>query len=113
MARWLEILSSYDFEIVHRAGKSHSNADSLSRHPCLSSNCKDCHNSEIKENLHLNDKDNVRTNPVLSSQSSVNNHPSKVLTCKKTKKDPEPSDELEIPFPPDKIVDLQHKDPNL
>ena len=113
MARWLEILSSYDFEIVHRAGKSHSNADSLSRHPCFSSNCKHCHNSEIKENLHLNDKDNVGTNPVLSSQSSVNNYPSKVLTCKKTKKGPEPSDELEIPFPPDKIADLQHKDPNL
>ena len=105
MARWLEILSSYDFKIVHRAGKSHFNADCLYRHPCFSSNCKHCHNSEIKESLHLNLKDNVGTNPALSSQSSINNHHSKVLTCKKTK--------LEIPFPPDKIVDLQHKDPNL
>ena len=67
MARWLQILSSYDFEIVHRAGKFHSNADSLSRHPCFSSKCKHCHNAEIKESLHLN----VGTNPVLSSQSSI------------------------------------------
>ena len=31
LARWLEELSQYDMEIVHRAGKYHSNADGLSR----------------------------------------------------------------------------------
>ena len=30
-ARWLEILEEFDYEIVHRAGVSHSNADALSR----------------------------------------------------------------------------------
>ena len=34
MARWLEILSQYDFKIEHRAGKQHMNADALSRIPC-------------------------------------------------------------------------------
>ena len=31
LARWLEILSQYDFKIEHRRGKSHSNADAMSR----------------------------------------------------------------------------------
>ena len=30
-ARWLEILEEYDFEIQHRAGTRHTNADALSR----------------------------------------------------------------------------------
>jgi hypothetical protein len=33
-ARWLEQLGEYDFEIVHRPGTKHANADALSRHPC-------------------------------------------------------------------------------
>ena len=31
MARWLEVLAQYNFKIVHREGKKHGNADSLSR----------------------------------------------------------------------------------
>lgn len=34
--RWLDILANYDFDIEHRAGKSHGNADSLSRAEHLS-----------------------------------------------------------------------------
>ena len=34
MARWLEILAPFDFEIQHRPGKKHENADALSRIPC-------------------------------------------------------------------------------
>ena len=34
LARWLEVVSSYDFELVHRPGLKHGNADSLSRRPC-------------------------------------------------------------------------------
>ena len=37
VARWLEKLSSFDFEIVHRPGTSISHADALSRNPPLSS----------------------------------------------------------------------------
>ena len=34
VARWLEILSEYDFAVEHRPGLKHGNADSLSRLPC-------------------------------------------------------------------------------
>ena len=33
-ARWLEVMEEYDFEIEHRPGKKHANADALSRRPC-------------------------------------------------------------------------------
>ena len=47
MARWLEVLSSYDFKIQHRAGLQHRNADGLSRRPC--SPCRHCERQEEKE----------------------------------------------------------------
>ena len=31
MARWLEVLAEFDYTVVHRAGKQHTNADALSR----------------------------------------------------------------------------------
>ena len=34
LARWLERLQEFDFDIVHRKGSQHTNADSLSRLPC-------------------------------------------------------------------------------
>lgn len=34
LARWLELLSAYDFSIEHRPGRLHGNADALSRRPC-------------------------------------------------------------------------------
>ena len=34
LARWLERLQELDFEVVHRRGTVHGNADSLSRLPC-------------------------------------------------------------------------------
>nr|XP_061825306.1 uncharacterized protein LOC133612154 [Nerophis lumbriciformis] len=37
LARWLERLGEYNFEIVHRPGQLHGNADSLSRRPCRQS----------------------------------------------------------------------------
>ena len=34
LARWIEKLEEYSFSIVHRPGRSHTNADALSRLPC-------------------------------------------------------------------------------
>lgn len=34
VARWIEVLSSYQMTIEHRQGRSHGNADGLSRIPC-------------------------------------------------------------------------------
>ena len=42
MARWLEILSQFDFKLEHRAGKKHTNADALSRRDCDPQQC-DCY----------------------------------------------------------------------
>ncbi|KAL5010990.1 hypothetical protein ScPMuIL_013295, partial [Solemya velum] len=36
VARWIERLAEFDFEIEHRAGRLHNNADALSRHPSCS-----------------------------------------------------------------------------
>ncbi len=32
--RWLDMLATYDFEVEHRAGTKHTNADALSRAGC-------------------------------------------------------------------------------
>jgi len=49
LARWLERLQQYEFEIVHRKGELHRNADGLSRRPCLDNNCNYCAKVELKE----------------------------------------------------------------
>ncbi len=43
-ARWIEILGTYDYEIRHRPGRYHQNADGLSRKPCAA--CKQCERIE-------------------------------------------------------------------
>lgn len=49
LARWLELLQQYDFEVRHRGGKSHGNADVLLRRPCEESSCRYCYKIEEKE----------------------------------------------------------------
>ncbi|XP_038066604.1 uncharacterized protein LOC119736660 [Patiria miniata] len=34
VARWLQVLAEYDFQIEHRPGRRHGNADAMSRMPC-------------------------------------------------------------------------------
>ncbi|XP_038064778.1 uncharacterized protein LOC119735148 [Patiria miniata] len=40
VARWLQVLAEYDFNIEHRPGRKHSNADAMSRRPCTCTRCK-------------------------------------------------------------------------
>ena len=43
-ARWLATMEEYSFEVRHRPGARHANADAISRHPCLNRpSCKACH----------------------------------------------------------------------
>ena len=51
MARWLQKLQEYDFKVIHRAGKGHTNDDALSRvlRPCLVSECRHCLRNEQRE----------------------------------------------------------------
>ena len=51
MARWLEVLSQYNFRIEHRSGKKHTNADSLSRITCEPEECQCYDGRTILENL--------------------------------------------------------------
>ena len=48
IARWLEVLGTYDFEIQHRAGRIHSNVDALSRRHSLPTSCTYCSRAENK-----------------------------------------------------------------
>ena len=41
LARWLEIVSGYNIELIHRPGVKHGNADALSRRPCKQCGRKD------------------------------------------------------------------------
>ena len=54
MARWLEILASYNFTIQHRPGKQHLNADGLSRRTCIP--CTYCSRQEDKDELNTDDE---------------------------------------------------------
>ena len=47
IARWLELLGTYNFKVQHRPGKQHGNADGLSRRPC--EDCRHCERQEVKE----------------------------------------------------------------
>jgi len=42
LARWLERLQQYQFEIIYRKGRIHNNADGLSRRTCEAQGCKYC-----------------------------------------------------------------------
>jgi len=55
-ARWVDLMSDYTFTFQHRAGKSHSNADALSRIlPCEENGdpCRQCH-KHIREVFYEN-----------------------------------------------------------
>ncbi|KAJ8356790.1 hypothetical protein SKAU_G00195840 [Synaphobranchus kaupii] len=51
VARWLEQLQGYDFEIRHRAGRLHGNADALSRRPCSAQECCYCSRQEERDQV--------------------------------------------------------------
>ena len=52
LARWMEQLQQYDFDVQHRSGASHGNADALSRQPCLYQPCNHCDRLESRDHLH-------------------------------------------------------------
>ena len=49
IARWIQRLQEYDFQVNHRAGHLHTNADALSRRPCQATSCNHCDRLEAKE----------------------------------------------------------------
>ncbi|CAL9701640.1 unnamed protein product [Knipowitschia caucasica] len=49
VARWLEVLQTYNFDIQHRPGQQHNNADALSRRPCVIAECRYCERQEERD----------------------------------------------------------------
>jgi len=47
-AHWCEILEEFDFQIIHRPGRNHGNADALSRRPCRQCGLEDVEVEEAK-----------------------------------------------------------------
>ena len=89
MARWFEVLAAYDFEIVHRAGRNHNNADALSRRPCLSDMCSHCERIEKKEEpceSSLNTKYLSEVSEEKMCSHAVNEHNSEKVEVMKTTK---------------------------
>ena len=52
LARWLEILGTYDYEVVYRPGSRHGNADALSRRPCSADEFSHCERVEANQVSH-------------------------------------------------------------
>jgi len=46
LARWHATLAAFDFEVVHRAGNKHTNADVMSRRRCVREGCPNCQKVE-------------------------------------------------------------------
>ncbi|CAI5684478.1 unnamed protein product [Oreochromis niloticus] len=51
LALWLEMLQDYHFEVRHRAGRLHTDADALSRRPCEEKQCRYCQRLEDREGM--------------------------------------------------------------
>ena len=84
LARWLEQLQEYEFEIIHRAGKRHSNADAMSRRPpCSQCNRNDCVQNNTERSMGeiqqqsmnvLQDEDIPPVTPAGDGLSSTDTH---------------------------------------
>lgn len=48
IARWIQQLQEYQFEVQYRPGPKHRNADAMSRRPCAATNCLQCRKNEQK-----------------------------------------------------------------
>ena len=69
LARILETLAIYDFEIEFRQGSRHTNADSLSRRPCSDQECAHCERFEKRYNEETNPRLATRNIGLLSEES--------------------------------------------
>ena len=72
-ARWLEILDTYDFDLVHRPGKKHQNADALSRGPCMQ--CSGDHEGQKIRIGRRKKTDKVQQEAILSRRKAVDVEP--------------------------------------
>ena len=60
LARWMQKLGEYDFEVKHRKGTEHGNANALSRRLYFTESCKYCERIELKSNTQRSLIDDVK-----------------------------------------------------
>lgn len=68
-ARWLQELSTYSMTVIHRPGRSHGNADALSRKPCNS--C--LRQQDLNKDSEYTGTESLSENAVLKTPKSSNN----------------------------------------
>ena len=85
MARWLERLQEYDYEIQHRPGRLHNNADALSTRPRRQhGNCLSCTPTGLSQVAAV-----TRDLPASETPSEVRNYWSPKVVAKAQRDDPD------------------------
>ena len=69
LARWLEIMGTYNIEIQHRPGRIHNNADALSRRPCT--DCRFCSAKEAKDEAAAEDNSEASSHKIRAVDRSI------------------------------------------
>ena len=69
LARFLETLSAYSFKIQYRAGRTHRNADAMSRRPCYDSNCHYCTRYESRYDKEIISEQELNSRYLSNSES--------------------------------------------
>ncbi len=67
VARWIEVLSGFEFEIKHRPGQLHRNADALSRVPCKQCTRVGVHVVEVESEFGRQQQEDLEMGPVFDA----------------------------------------------
>ncbi len=85
MARWLQQLSTYNLIVTHRPGKQHTNADALSRNPCVTCNRQDRNLSDDEDTTDpskiKSEKQKIRATTTQQATCSTPTLNMKILQC--------------------------------
>ena len=85
MARWLQVLDTYTFDIEHRAGRKHSNADAMSRGPCKQCEYQECQVRVVTRQQAKRDAEMVKRDDVASLNPKAANDSSTKISDPNTK----------------------------
>ena len=94
MARWLQVLDTYTFDIEHRAGRKHNNADAMSRGPCKQCGDEDCH-VRVVTRQQLKKRDEESTRAAEEVQKKRRGRPRKTQKQESGKRDEESTEAAE------------------
>lgn len=90
VARWLQILGTYDLRVIHRSGSKHQNADAMSRFPCKACQRQESLNSQENETKDETKQNKPRREPIGIDQVTE----TKDVTKETNTSHPEPDQQL-------------------